>query len=182
MRKENANFIYAIIRNEKRFRALRDFTLKSAQEDIDKMAEARKDGQQSDAITSNKSSLSEDTRGLLQRPSVEDAAPNNAFSIGDDSDDDSDDDDVGRRSSLVSPTTESHRSSVDEAVPVQLRGLSEKARGKLPAGAFTRTSTSTSLVTNLATLGPASPPNGQNFTPSEHWVYKSAWPIIRKAN
>jgi hypothetical protein len=58
------------------------------------------------------------------------------FAVGDDEDDDTDDDhrptpaestptDYPSRASSVS-------SSVDDAVPSQLRGMSEKARGKMP--------------------------------------------------
>jgi hypothetical protein len=58
------------------------------------------------------------------------------FAIGDDDDEDTDDDhrptpaestptDQPSRASSVS-------SSVDDAVPTQLRGMSEKARGKMP--------------------------------------------------
>jgi hypothetical protein len=64
------------------------------------------------------------------------------FAIGDDEDDDTDDD--RQPTPAESATTEQHTpsrassvsSSVDDAVPTQLRGMSEKARGKMPGKKF----------------------------------------------
>lgn len=59
-------------------------------------------------------------------------------------------------------------SSVDDAVPTQLRGMSEKARGKLPAGhnSFSRQGSSASL--SSLTMGPAI--LSGSFEPTEAWV------------
>ena len=67
---------------------------------------------------------------------MSDVPEEDTFAIGDDEDDDTDDDhhptpaestptEAPSRASSVS-------SSVDDAVPTQLRGMSEKARGKMP--------------------------------------------------
>jgi High-temperature-induced dauer-formation protein len=97
---------------------------------------------------------------------------NGTFAIGDDEDDDTDDDhhptpahytptDHPSRASSVS-------SNVEDAVPVQLRGLSEKARGKMPAGTptFSRQNSTTSLggypSGNIGTSG--------SFEPSAEWI------------
>jgi hypothetical protein len=58
------------------------------------------------------------------------------FAIGDDEDDDDDDDDHQSTPAESTPTEQPSRASsvssgIDE-VPQQLRGMSEKARGKMP--------------------------------------------------
>lgn len=59
-------------------------------------------------------------------------------------------------------------SVVDESVPLQLRGMSEKARGKMPAGqpTFSRQNSMTSQSSMTAAL--LTSPNG--FTPTAVWV------------
>lgn len=61
------------------------------------------------------------------------------FAIGDDEDEDDEDTDDDHRATPAesTPTEPASRassisSSIDETVPVQLRGMSEKARGKMP--------------------------------------------------
>jgi hypothetical protein len=99
---------------------------------------------------------------------------NSAFAIGDD--DDSDADETPSAEVPQSPIhsvsgasrTASIASSVDESVPMQLRGMSEKARGKMPVGqpTFSRQNSMTSL-SSAAT--PALATN-EFFTPSSIWV------------
>jgi hypothetical protein len=59
-----------------------------------------------------------------------------AFAIGDDEDDDTEDDNQptpAESTASKQPSSGSSVSSnVDDAVPTQLRGMSEKARGKMP--------------------------------------------------
>jgi hypothetical protein len=55
----------------------------------------------------------------------------------------------------------------EDAVPLQLRGMSEKARGKLPEGAFQRQGSTTSLASHMS--GTATP-TGFGFSPSQGWV------------
>lgn len=59
-------------------------------------------------------------------------------------------------------------STVDDAVPQQLRGMSEKARGKLPANhhSFSRNSSTASISGATFVAGMA---NG-NFEPTQQWV------------
>lgn len=72
--------------------------------------------------------------GSHHRSSLTDVPEEDTFAIGDDEEDSEDEDqptpaqtpnEAPSRASSVS-------SSVDDAVPVQLRGMSEKARGKMP--------------------------------------------------
>ncbi|CCX09737.1 high-temperature-induced dauer-formation protein-domain-containing protein [Pyronema domesticum] len=55
----------------------------------------------------------------------------------------------------------------EDAVPLQLRGMSEKARGKLPEGAFQRQGSTTSLASHMS--GTATP-IGFGFSPSQGWI------------
>jgi len=95
---------------------------------------------------------------------------NAAFAIGDD--DDSDADEATPQGTPQSPSAASRSasiaSSVDESVPLQLRGMSEKARGKRPVGqpAFSRQN-STASLSSLATPSLAA---SEFFTPSATWV------------
>lgn len=167
--------MYAIVRSRKKFQALRDFTLESGQQEIELQKQSKKEQgneqQRADSIDSLRSPTLPRTPTLSNVPEE-----NSAFAIGDD--DDSDDGHEDRhhettQSPIHSPAggsrTLSIASSVDETVPQQLRGMSEKARGKMPAGqpAFSRQNSTTSLNSV-----PATPSLGANefFTPSAAWV------------
>lgn len=65
--------------------------------------------------------------------------------------------------------TASVSSSVGEPLPNQLRGMSEKARGKMPAGqpSFSRQNSATSLNNHAATI--MSPTPG-GFDPTAKWI------------
>lgn len=82
-----------------------------------------------------------------------------SFAIGDDEDDEEDVVSENKMFTSKSPGLEqefsdnakysrsgSISSSLDEAVPIQLRGMSEKARGKLPAGQHTFSRQNTNLT------------------------------------
>jgi len=56
---------------------------------------------------------------------------------------------------------------VEDAVPIQVRGMSEKARGKLPEGAFQRQGSTTSLASHVSS-SVAVPSIG--FAPSTEWI------------
>jgi hypothetical protein len=177
----NPNFVYAILRHKKRFEALRSFTLESGQAEIERRNRRRKesllgpaDSLETDSRTSAdsvRSPLNSQTRGSTLSSLPEE----DTFAIGDDEDEDTDDDhqptpahstptDYPSRASSVS-------SPVEDAVPVQLRGLSEKARGKMPAGTptFSRQNSTTSLGSYGASGIGASGP----FEPSSEWI--EAW-------
>ena len=123
--------------------ALRSFTLESGQEEIERRNRSRKEGAR------DPSDLSESRRGSvdsLRSPSSNQAqrapllsdVPEETFAIGDDDDEDEDiGDDRRPTAAIASPHSLPSRASsvsesVDDAVPTQLRGMSEKARGKLP--------------------------------------------------
>ncbi|KAI5780872.1 high-temperature-induced dauer-formation protein-domain-containing protein [Geopyxis carbonaria] len=185
----NPNFIYAILRSHKRFEALRNFTLEKGQEEINRENMTRKD--RGEGIDSPKMSLSEERPP--PPPSRPDSPPMSpgAFEIGgsdSDSESDSDDDDTTSKTAAIpTPTTTtgtplvesptntappSRSASIsstilDDAVPLQLRGMSEKARGKLPEGAFRRQGSTTSLSSHVST--PITP-TGAGFVPTPHWL------------
>jgi hypothetical protein len=173
---DNPNLVYAIVRSRKRFQALRDFTLESGQEEMERQNQQRKEGtdmQRTASIDSVRSPTVSRAPTLGNVPEE-----NSAFAIGDD--DDSDVDEPRTVEPPQSPQqphsaggsrSASIASSVDDSVPPQLRGMSEKARGKMPVGqpAFSRQNSMTSLSSVAA---PALAVN-EFFTPSTIWVSTS---------
>lgn len=69
-------------------------------------------------------------------PNLSDVPEDGTFAIGDDEDEDSDNEPTPAESTPseqhIPSRANSVSSSVDDAVPTQLRGMSEKARGKMP--------------------------------------------------
>lgn len=169
---DNPNLIYAIVRSRKKFQALRDFTLESGQEELERQNQLRKDGGEELSRQNSIDSLRSPT--VARSPTLGNVPEeDSAFAIGDD--DESNDENhspEAPRSPVQSPPGASRSasvaSSVDEAVPFQRRGMSEKARGKMPAGqpAFSRQNSVTSLH---SMAGPALATN-EFFTPSVPWV------------
>lgn len=178
---ENPNFIYAILRNKKRFEALRNFTLESGQEELQRRNRRRKEGAPMDSLENISRTNSIDS---IRSPTTAQRQPalsgvpeeDGAFAIGDDDDDETDDDNhptpaQSERSSpieRVASRAASVSSSVDDAVPVQLRGMSEKARGKMPAGkpTFSRQNSATSL----GSYGNAPYQADGSFEPTTQWI------------
>ncbi|KAF4628048.1 hypothetical protein G7Y89_g10102 [Cudoniella acicularis] len=173
---KNTNFVYAILRNKKRFEALRSFTLESGQEEIERRNRRRKERSNDNLEWSDSRRGSADS---IRSPSshqrataLSDVPEEDTFAIGDDEDEDTDDEQ--RPTPATSTPTEqpsrasSVSSSVDDAVPTQLRGMSEKARGKMPAGmpTFSRQNSTTSL-SSYATAGYST--NG-SFEPTTQWI------------
>ncbi|KAK0673985.1 high-temperature-induced dauer-formation protein-domain-containing protein [Cercophora samala] len=173
---QNAQLVFAILRNKKRFEALRSFTLESGQEEMERRNRRRKDSGasndplQADSTRSSLESLRSPVTSSTRAPALGDVPEEDGtFAIGDDDDDDSDDEErptpaasspsenPSRASSVASP--------VDDDVPRQLRGMSEKARGKMPAGAqsFSRQNSTTSL-------GSMSQSAPGVFEPSTQWI------------
>ncbi|AEO56437.1 hypothetical protein MYCTH_65705 [Thermothelomyces thermophilus ATCC 42464] len=175
---KNPTFIFAILRNRKRFEALRSLTLESGQEEIERRNRKHKDsGTSHDPLGPNSTRSSiESARGPAAAPSRQpttlgDVPEDNTFAIGDDEDDS---DDEARPTPAASSPSEnpsapsSVASAAEDEVPRQLQGMSEKARGKMPAGAgaFSRQN-------SIAGLGSASA--GQTmmsgrFEPSAQWM------------
>lgn len=169
---DNPNLIYAIVRSRKRFQALRDFTLESGQEEVARQNEQRKENGADLQRTNSIDSLRSPT--ILRTPTLGNVPEeNSAFAIGDDDDSDADETRTHEptQSPINSPSGASRSasiaSSIDESVPMQLRGMSEKARGKMPMGqpAFSRQNSMTSLSSMTPNLAA-----NEFFTPSAIWV------------
>ncbi|TVY29120.1 Ubp5-interacting protein [Lachnellula hyalina] len=177
--RQNPNFIYAVLRNKKRFEALRHFTLESGQQEIErrnkrqkKHANANDPSDFSDSRRGSADSLRSPTISHSRAPELSDVPEEGTFAIGDDEDDDDTDDD--QPTPAPSPPTEepsrasSISDSVDDAVPTQLRGMSEKARGKMPAGmpTFSRQNSTTSLSSYTTAFNSTT----GAFEPSTPWI------------
>lgn len=186
----NANLIYAVLRSRKRIEALRLFTLEGGQQEMERAVRRRKellDGAPPDTTatitatattttTATSPSLSAETLYPPTRSAATpfhlDAAAEGTFAIGD-SEDDSDHPDHPTPSPSTPSAHDSRApsiasSSAEDNVPVQLRGMSEKARGKLPAGlqTFSRQSSATSLFFNATIYSPSR----AGFTPTPEWL------------
>jgi hypothetical protein len=182
MNTENPRFVLAILKTRKRFEALRAFTLESGQEEIEKLSQLRKGSDASEqanspvrsprqgSIDSLRSPISARTPSLSNVPEED-----SAFAIGEDESDE-EEHVMQPTPSQSSPSNHNSRtpsisSSIDDAVPLQLRGMSEKARGKMPVGApafGSRVNSMSSISSHVPTLTS----NG-NFTPSAQWVRHS---------
>lgn len=156
----NSNLIYAILRSKKRVEALRTFTIEGGEQQIEHASRRRKETSSASpdhlASPTLTSPSGRSSSAVTNHPDEE-----GTFTIGDS--DDSDDDHQATPS-VSSPSIRDSRapsiasSSAEDSVPIQLRGMSEKARGKLPAGAqsFSRQNSTTSLS------------NASNFSSTRH--------------
>ena len=165
-----------MFKNRKRFEALRSLTLESGQEELERLIRRRKEEANSEvnSPTNHSRNSSVDsmmrTHPSVRSPGLTNVPENGAFAIGDD--DDSDDDTQGTPLSPVQSSPSAHNSHVTsipsaEPVPSQLRGMSEKARGKMPAGvpSFSRQNSSASL----SQLTPTTSHQGV-FVPTPTWI------------
>ena len=176
----NPKFLYAILKTRKKFEALRSFTLESGQEEIQRLSQLRKESadgseQQNSPTRSTRNSSMESLRSpqSARTPSLSNVPEEGgAFAIGDDEDSEDDEHDFQPTPSQSSPSAHNSRtpsfSSIDDIVPMQVRGMSEKARGKLPAGStsFSRVNS----VSSISSHSPAMVSSGPGFTPSAQWV------------
>lgn len=172
---ENPYLVYAILKYKQRFEAVRAFTLESGQQEIERQKEKRKAGDTPGDITSPTLSHSEEdlhapsgARSPLTRIPEE----NNAFAIGDDDSDDEEGPDGQDTPSQSSPSAQTSRrpsvaSTADESIS-QTRVMSEKARGKMPAGrpSFSRQNSMTSQTSMSALFTSSS----TGFTPTVAWA------------
>ena len=130
-------------RHSDRCVALRSFTLESGQEELERLARRRKERPHdlgtelmSESRRGSADSLRSPTSSHQRAPQLSDVPEEEGtFAIGDDEDEETDDEQPTPAAST--PTEQPSRassmsSSVDDAVPTQLRGMSEKARGKMP--------------------------------------------------
>lgn len=198
-RRSSKVYIIFCLRNSKPndILALRSFTLESGQEEIERRNRRRKEGTPDplDLAESRRGSVdslrSPSTSQPARTPSLSDV-PEETFAIGDDEDEEEEDENDHRRPTYPpAPTTartpsraSSVSSHIDETVPLQLRGMSEKARGKMPgmstlmlaqntankqvAGmpTFSRQNSTTSLSSHSARGFPP----GNNFEPTPEWI------------
>ncbi|KAI0866222.1 high-temperature-induced dauer-formation protein-domain-containing protein [Xylaria cubensis] len=174
---ENPRFIYLVLKNRKRFEALRSFTLESGQEELERRNRLRKEsGQPIDPFDA--SSRRSSVESLRSPSTVAQKAPSlsnvpeedTTFAIGDD-EDDSDGEErptPAQSSSSENPSRASSVADVGDAVPAQMKGMSEKARGKMPAGVptFSRQNSTTSLASYSA----AGQSTSGAFEPSADWI------------
>ena len=180
---ENPIFLKTILKARKRFDSLRSFTLESGQEEIERLSRLRKTaGESSDRLSSplrgSRASSLESGRGLPgpRTPSLSNVPEEGGtFTIGDNEDSEDEGHERQTPPSHSSPSGHTSRtpsmSSVDDAVPLQLRGMSEKARGKMPVGIGGQLSFS--RVNSIGSLN--SPPTPtvasvHGFLPTAHWV------------
>lgn len=187
----NSKFLQAVLKTRKRFEALRSFTLESGQEEIERLAQLQKESSDSPEhissparSTRNGSVDSLRSPSSARSPSLSDVPEEGGtFSIGDDDDSEDDDHDLQTTPSQSSPSAHDSRSpsmdSVDDAVPMQLRGMSEKARGKMPVGqtSFSRVNSMSSISSHTAPVVSTS----SGFTPSAHWV-STTWDCTSSAD
>ena len=181
---DNKVFVQGIFKSRKRFEALRSFTLESGQEEIERQKRRRKEEAESanrltsptrtsrnNSIDSLRSPQSARTPSLSNVPEE-----GGAFAIGDDEDSDNEPHTNPATPTHSSPSghnsrTPSFSSSVGDPLPTQLRGMSEKARGKMPAGqpSFSRQNSTTSLSSHAAAslMSPTAP---GGFDPTPHWI------------
>jgi hypothetical protein len=179
---QNPNLVFAVLKSKKRFEGLREFTLEAGQQEIERLAQQRKNQQDASTLRLARTNSVDGARnapnGQTHASILQEVPEDSAFTIGDDEDDED-----GQEpptpvtpQSPSSPPPHSSRhgsrqasvsSSADETVPLQLRGMSEKARGKMPMGAPLLSRTNS--MTSLHSLTPTTTNNG-SFLPTPDWV------------
>ena len=165
------------MKSRKRFEALRSFTLESGQEEIDRLKQREKEGDTLETARSPTQYARGESIDSLRSPSTvmtptlsKVPEEDGAFAIGDDEDSDTEDHESTALQSTSSASNHHSRtpsaSSIDSAVPTQLRGMSEKARGKMPVGTptFSRVNSMGSISSHMTASVPAI------FAPSPQWV------------
>ena len=183
---DNPYLVYAILKYKQRFEAVRAFTLESGQQEIERQNEKKKAGSVSDVAESpTLSQLEEDlhTPSGARSPLGRIPEEHSPFAIGDDDSDDERDIDGTRTPSQSSPSAQTSRrpsmaSTTDENGAQMVRGMSEKARGKKPAGhpPFSRQNSMTSQTSMTALFTPSA----SGFTPTVPWVSLLNNPVVNK--
>lgn len=165
---ENPYLVYAILKYKDRFEAVRAFTLESGQQEIERQKERRKAGDVGELASPRLSHSEEEfTPSGARSPLTQIPEENSAFAIGGD-DSDEEGENTPSQSSPSAPT--SRRPSIASVTDDGHPRLSEKARGKMPAGKppFSRQNSMTSQ-TSLSLFSPSS----SGFTPTVAWVSQS---------
>ncbi|KAG6041125.1 hypothetical protein E4U41_005928 [Claviceps citrina] len=171
--RQNPELVLAIVKNRKRIEALRSFTLESGREEIERISRQKKDRGDSHEVESGRSSVDSTTSqraALKKTSSLDDVPEDGTFAIGG-SDDESDEDPQPTPAQSTTSECQSQTSSAanaDDAVPIQLRGMSEKARGKMPikARSFSRQNS----VTSLGGQSSSSQTQSSTFEPCSQWI------------
>lgn len=151
---------------------MREFTLESGKEEIDRQNKLKKERAASGQDLRSPSESAPNS-AITSSPTSEPVEAHSAFAIGDDEDDDGSYPptlvDPSNNQSPTSSRAGSVSSAADPTIPLQLRGMSEKARGKRPAGqpAFSRQNSNTSLR-GVMSSGSLVSPGG--FNPTVEWV------------
>ena len=177
---QNPNLLRVLFKSKTRFDSLRSFTLEGGQEEIERQAQRRKDSADPGAPVTPRHGSFDSTRSphSARSPSLRDVPEeSDTFAIGDDEDDEDNDDehnpehpvqDIPSHSSPSGHGPSSRASSVDDSVPAQVRGMSEKARGKMAMSqtSFSRQNSSTSLA-----MQPITPTiSVAGFEPTAVWI------------
>jgi hypothetical protein len=146
---ENRRFVDVIVRNRQRFEALRDFTVDGALEELDRVNKERKDAGEPTGIRSPARNASLDSARATRSPALGNVPEDSAFAIGEDEDDEDE------SNATVARPASASTDATDDALPLQSRSMSEKARGKQPIGqtSFSRDTSRTTSTTSLHTLG-----------------------------
>ena len=164
---ENRRFVDVVVRSRKRFQALRNFTVEGAQAELDRQAQERKDRGGDVSVVRSRQASIESVRSPVsaQSPRLGNVPEDSTFAIGDDEDDEADE-----ISNMARPGRPSS-SVVEDAVPVQSRSMSEKARGKQPIGQgnFSRSTSRNASTSSLASIT-TNTPHQNGFHPSTDWV------------
>ncbi|KAK7888414.1 hypothetical protein LTR67_008760 [Exophiala xenobiotica] len=171
----NSNLLYAVWRSRKRIEALRAFTLEGGQAEIERAAQRRKENAPSDMSHNPSRSptmvdVATPTRNGPVSP-TRDTGVDGTFAIGDSDDSEHEDAPTPSQSTRSMRTSRTpsiaSSSTFDDHVPTQLSGMSEKARGKMPAGAstFSRQNSTTSLSASSNYTNPRG-----SFTPTTEWL------------
>ena len=161
----NANLLFAIWRCRKRIEALRLFTLEGGQAEIERAAQRHKEA----ALNEESNNLSRSS--TLDMVASLTTAVDETFAVGDS--DDSGNDEAptpsqSTQSMRTSRTPSVASSSVPEDhIPIQLTGMSEKARGKMPANATTFSRQNSAI--SLSTTSSYNPGRGM-FAPTPEWL------------
>lgn len=166
---KNPHLVMAILKNRKKIEGLRNFTLEGALEEMERRNRQRKDSESDSANNSTRSSV-DNLRSPKATAAVTESIPEeDAFAIGEeDSDDDEPQATPAASSRADSVSRSPSTAAADEDVPSQLPGMSEKARGKMPAGRrdFSRQNSTTSLGSTSA----GAPSHNGAFAPTAQWI------------
>lgn len=155
---------------------MRAFTLESGQQEIERQNEKRKAGSSSDVASPTLSQSEEDlhTPSGARSPLTRIPEEHSPFAIGDDDSDDEREEEGVQTPSQSSFSAQTSRrpsttSTTDENGAQQVRAMSEKARGKKPAGhpPFSRQNSMTSQTSMSALFIPSA--SGGTFSGKVIW-------------